>query len=78
MFGVYGGRQREAVGLNLVIGCHKCRQRCWTLRGHGNPIYRFALDHWVHWEAVEVTHDQTDREWQNNPAYINMSVWYED
>lgn len=65
------------MGLNLVIGCHRCKQKVWTLRGEGDPLYSFALDHWAHWDSVELTHDQTDRDWHwDDPTYINMSCWY--
>lgn len=63
------------MGLNLVIGCHRCRQRVWMFRGKEiPPITDFYRAHWQHSEQIELTDDQSLRDWQHE--YEDVSRRY--
>jgi hypothetical protein len=52
------------VGLNFVLGCHKCRQRVWMFRGEEvQPMHNFWRAHWKHEQHLELSQDQTDANW---------------
>lgn len=52
------------MGLNFVIGCHRCRERVWMFRGdEARPLHSFYRAHWDHSRFVELTDDQSDNAW---------------
>ena len=61
------------MGVNVVIGCHDCKQYVWLFRGlESKPIHRFVRSHWRH--KLAMTHDQSDEEWQYE--YEDVGIWY--
>jgi len=52
------------MGLNLVIGCHLCKERAWFYRGHESPaILNFYRAHWKHSHLIALSDDQSDQGW---------------
>lgn len=51
------------MGLNLVIGCHQCKERIWFFRGHLEGMESFYRFHWKHQNEIELSNDQGPHEW---------------
>lgn len=67
-------RAEVAVGLNLVIGCHRCAVKVWFYRGQISGMEGFYRDHWQHERLIELSNDQADRDWLD--AYRDVGERY--
>ncbi len=61
------------MGLNLVIGCHECRQKVWLYRNEASPaIDSFYRAHWAHYERIDIGNDQGSRAWEWDDDYEDV------
>lgn len=65
------------MGLNIVIGCHRHKQRYWIYRGHEKyGIGRFYREHWkcAHMGSVSISDDQASVNWVDDPSWTENEV----
>ncbi len=61
------------MGLNLVIACHRCRQKARLFRNEASPaIDSFYRAHWDHYRYIALGNDQGDREWEWDDSYEDV------
>ena len=49
------------MGINFVIGCHRCREYVWMLRGdESQTLHAFWRKHWDHRQEIALSCDQSD------------------